>query len=651
MARAEMSKPSKMAQSIPLCYPDNFKWDRDNGVLVKGGSTRSKLVVCEDALEILRSIDGPICPIAVTGPARTGKSYIASQLIEPRPIDCVFTTSNKMKASTMGIWMCTEVFKKTLENGTEVTVIVLDTEGLGAYDAYKSNDMQLFALMCLLSSLLVYNCRGVMSAEDIKQLSLVGTLDKVLQGSKEGGGSKSLATDFINFFPNFMWLIRDVTLEFTITRKGKEETVGAKEYILQEVLKIEKEDYRSDEKIKESNRLRRVLLTSFPVFDAMKLTMPSGDPKVMSVMNKGFNRNRLSQIFLDGIDEFVSRCESLMKPKKAWPYVGNIHGKQFAKLVKQYVSEFAINSDELFIHSAVNKVMESLLNEAEELAFIEYRSAMDSFAKSALPCPNHEILNKHRGCLFKAMKVFRDNTQYINDAALLHSHTHHLEERIALFSKDSHACISGHLQVILESNDKKSDAFCKQLVKELIEENVRPLITPFGSPKPSADLNTAIQKVEKLYKERARGPQMLHVYKTLLAEEIIKFTKAASKSRSSNEDKNKELNRSTKIDVLTMEKEELKKKEEFKQQILETKHKVEENIRKAMQDDVARQQSQSSADNKERHATVSSQIKMLFKTHAGLAKELQNINAALEKEHRTSIKLLNKKTQMMKLSH
>ncbi|XP_070548234.1 uncharacterized protein [Ptychodera flava] len=103
--------------------------------------------------------------------------------------------------------------------------------------------------------------------------------------------------------------------------------------------------------------------------------------------------------------------------------------------------------------------------------------------------------------------------------------------------------------------------------------------------------------------------------------------------------------------MLTVEKEELKKKEEFKRQILEMKHKVEENIRKAMQDDVARQQSQSSADNKERHATVSSQIKMLFTTHAGLAKELQNINAALEKEHRTSIELLNKKTQMMKLSH
>ncbi|XP_070548235.1 guanylate-binding protein 2-like [Ptychodera flava] len=644
-----MSTPSKKAQSIPLCYPDNFKWDRDNGVLVKGGSTRGKLVVCEDALEILRSIDGPICPIAVTGPARTGKSYIASQLIEPRPIDCVFTTSNKMKASTMGIWMCTEVFKKTLENGIEVTVIVLDTEGLGAYDAYKKDDMQLFALMCLLSSLLVYNCKGVMSAEDIKQLSLVGTLDKVLQGNKEGGGNKSLATDFINFFPNFMWLIRDVTLEFTITRDGEEVQVGAKKYILEEVLKIEKEDFRSDEKIKESNRLRRVLLTSFPMFDAMELTMPSLDPKVISVMNEGVNRNRLSQLFLDGIDDFVSRCGSLMKPKKAWPYVGNIHGKQFAKLVKQYVSEFAINSDELFIHSAVNKVMEALLNEAEELAIMEYRSAMDSFAKSALPCPNHEILNKHRGCLFKAMKVFRDNTKYINDAELLHRHTQHLEERIANFSKDSNTCISGHLHVILESNDKKSDAFCKQLVMELIEENVRPLISPFGSPKQSADLNTAIQKVEKLYKEKARGPQMLHVYKTLLAEEIIKFSKAASKSRSSNEDKNKELDKSTKIDVLTVEKEELKNKEQFKQQILEMKHKVEDSIRKAMQDDVARQQSQSAADNKERNAAVSTQIKQLFLTHAGLAKELQNINAALEQEHQMSIKLLNEKTEMTSL--
>ncbi|XP_070547966.1 guanylate-binding protein 4-like [Ptychodera flava] len=211
---------------------DNFKWNRDEGELVRCGKTRGKLVVCEEALDVLRSIDGPICPVTVTGPARTGKSYLASQLIEPRPFDCAFKTSNQMQPETMGIWMSTDVFKKTLGNGEEVTVVVLDTEGLGAYDANSQDDVHLFTLICLLSSVLVYNCRGTMTGEDLMKLSLVGALDKVIRGDEVGYSDKPKAKDFRKFFPNFLWVIRDVTLACTLRRGGKLVEVGMNEYML-----------------------------------------------------------------------------------------------------------------------------------------------------------------------------------------------------------------------------------------------------------------------------------------------------------------------------------------------------------------------------------------------------------------------------------
>ncbi|XP_070547959.1 guanylate-binding protein 2-like [Ptychodera flava] len=267
----------KVHTSIPLCFPDNFEWDRGSGTLVKKRKARGKLVVCEDALQILRSIDGPICPIAVTGPARCGKSYIASQMVESRPHDCVFKTSGKMQPQTMGIWMSTDMFKKKLRKGVEVTVFVMDTEGLGAYDAYSEDDLQMFSLVSLLASVLVYNSRGSMTVHDIKNLSWVGTLGNVINVDEAGKGTKSQVKDFIKFFPNFMWLLRDVSMTFSISRGDEEIEVDIKDYILEEVLKLEEETGDGDDRVKEGNTYRNALLKSFPVFDAFKLSTPSID--------------------------------------------------------------------------------------------------------------------------------------------------------------------------------------------------------------------------------------------------------------------------------------------------------------------------------------------------------------------------------------
>ncbi|XP_070547967.1 guanylate-binding protein 3-like [Ptychodera flava] len=435
---------------VPLCYPDNFKWDKHEG-----------------------------------------------------------------------IWMSTEVFKKTLENGEEVTVVVLDTEGLGAYDANNQDDVHLFTLICLLSSVLVYNCRGTMTSEDITKLGLVGTLDKVIRGKEVRVTDESQAKDFRKFFPNFLWVIRDVTLACALPRGSKLVEVGMHEYVLKEVLNSEDADCERDN-IKERNRLRTVLLTSFPAFYSMKLPLPATKPSVMAVMDRGATRNRLSQTFLDGVDEFVSRCGSLMKPKKAWPYIGNITGCHFAGLIRQYVYELAVDGTEICMQTVGKRVMEETLDEMEQNAFVEYCNNMGKFAQSALPCPDHEIFKKHNDYFFKAMKNFKKNSKYINDVDLLNQYRKNFEERICIFAKDHHVIIAGYLKGIFEDNVQKSDAFCKQLAMDLVKQKLDPLISSSAGSGSPVDLNTEIQLVEKLYKEQARGPQVLHVYKTVVLVSLIK---------------------------------------------------------------------------------------------------------------------------------
>ena len=84
--------------AVPLCIPNNFVWNESECRLVpRHGMKRSELKPCEEGLQILRSINGPLCVVCVVGPARTGKSYLLSQLQGSN-----FRLGHTMKAETMG---------------------------------------------------------------------------------------------------------------------------------------------------------------------------------------------------------------------------------------------------------------------------------------------------------------------------------------------------------------------------------------------------------------------------------------------------------------------------------------------------------------------------------------------------------------------
>lgn len=52
----------------------------------------------------------------------------------------------------------------------EVTIILLDTEGIDAANATDQGDSQIFTLSVLLSSLMIYNSMSVPKREDLNQM-------------------------------------------------------------------------------------------------------------------------------------------------------------------------------------------------------------------------------------------------------------------------------------------------------------------------------------------------------------------------------------------------------------------------------------------------------------------------------------------------
>jgi hypothetical protein len=57
-------------------------------------------------------------------------------------------------------------------------MIVVDTEGLGAFDEDENHDSKIFLLALLLSSLLIYNSVGTIDENALNSLSLVINLSK-----------------------------------------------------------------------------------------------------------------------------------------------------------------------------------------------------------------------------------------------------------------------------------------------------------------------------------------------------------------------------------------------------------------------------------------------------------------------------------------
>ncbi|MEW5316092.1 MAG: hypothetical protein WDW38_007478 [Sanguina aurantia] len=106
--------------------------DGDGLPLVLPTDSKYQLAVNQQGMDLLRSITGPVAPLVVIGPYRSGKSFLLNQLLG---------------------------------------VLFIDTEGFESTAKANSYDDRIFALSTLLSSLLLYNLPEAVRQSDISKLS------------------------------------------------------------------------------------------------------------------------------------------------------------------------------------------------------------------------------------------------------------------------------------------------------------------------------------------------------------------------------------------------------------------------------------------------------------------------------------------------
>ena len=274
--------------------------------------------------------------------------------------------------------------------------IVVDTEGIGALDTNSQHDSTIFSLALLLSSFFIYNSVGSIDEGALNNLSLVVNLTKHIHVRSSAAGAEDDGADFAQYFPSFLWLVRDFTLQL-VTPDGQAFT--SKEYLERALQPAP----GFTEQIEAKNRIRRMLTHFFPERDCFTMVRPVTDESLLQ---------RLSSTPSEKLrPEFREQMGALRKLilNKAEPKMMNgtpLDGVALINLGMAYTQ--AINSGAVpSIQNAWSYICESKCQYALTDALKMYEKEAAALRDSGLPMSVEDLDERGRDMEKKAWAIFQ----------------------------------------------------------------------------------------------------------------------------------------------------------------------------------------------------------------------------------------------------
>uniref|UniRef100_A0A2K6D4B9 GB1/RHD3-type G domain-containing protein n=1 Tax=Macaca nemestrina TaxID=9545 RepID=A0A2K6D4B9_MACNE len=236
-------------------------------------NNNDKLLVNQQAIQILEKISQPVVVVAIVGLYRTGKSYLMNHLAGQNH---GFPLGSTVQSETKGIWMwCVPHPSKPNH-----TLVLLDTEGLGDVEkGDPKNDSWIFALAVLLCSTFVYNSMSTINHQALEQLHYVTELTELIKAkSNPRPDGVEDSTEFVSFFPDFIWTVRDFTLELKLNG----DPITEDEY-LENALKLIQ---GKNPKVQTSNLPRECIRHFFPKRKCFVFDRPTHDKDLLANIEK-----------------------------------------------------------------------------------------------------------------------------------------------------------------------------------------------------------------------------------------------------------------------------------------------------------------------------------------------------------------------------
>ncbi|XP_027827601.2 guanylate-binding protein 4-like [Ovis aries] len=362
----------------PICLVENRK---------------NQLSVNAKALKILEQISQRLVVVAVVGLYRTGKSYLMNRLAGQNHGFCLGST---VRSETKGIWMWC-VPHPSKENHT---LVLLDTEGLGNVEKEDSkNDLWIFALAVLLSSTFIYNSMNSINHQALQQLHYVTELTELIR-TKSSPSSDEVedSAQFVSFFPDFIWTVRDFTLELELDGNS----ITEDEY-LENALKLSPDE---GPQIQNFNLPRECIRKFFPKRKCFVFDRPASNKKQLLHLEE-MPDNQLDENFQKQSKDFCSYIYTHAKTKTLKEGI-TVTGKRLGPLVEAYVN--AINSGSVpCLENAVTTLAQLENSAAMQKAADHYSEQMAQ--RLSLPTDTlQELLEVHAACEREAIAVFMERS-------------------------------------------------------------------------------------------------------------------------------------------------------------------------------------------------------------------------------------------------
>lgn len=318
--------PPEPKRRKPDALPDSLPF-----VSVEAG----QFVVGAAAADYLRSLGNrKLAVLALTGPYRTGKSFLLNRVLLERPPGAGFAVGGTVNACTKGLHLSTHTLRCSNSTDGEYDVLVLDSEGLGDIHASDTHDSRIFSLALLLASVFMYNSKGTIDQPALNQLSMVANIsDLIRTQSGEGAGPASAGAggeDLSALMPTFLWVVRDFHLELEDS-DGKALTPD--EYLEAAIAPVPGATV-------DRNQVRSSLCRHFRHRGCAVLPRPADDPQQLKRLSE-LPIATLSPAFLEAAASLRDRVRALARPKQACAGAA-VTGPMLVRLAEIYCA--AINA-------------------------------------------------------------------------------------------------------------------------------------------------------------------------------------------------------------------------------------------------------------------------------------------------------------------
>ena len=291
--------------------------------------------------------------------------------------------------------------------------------------------------------------------------------------------------------PDFLWLLRDVDVDF-IDEDDKEEEkkISPTEYVTKSVLKPKKANPSKED-------IGKKILNLFPTLQCIAVSNPEQNPNNLGGDEQcDFNTE---------IEVAIKHVKLSVKPKTVHSGSVSVTGTSLAILAEEYIK--ALSSPDTFpdLEYSWMAVVEKQLLDSFESLVAEYKHRMSEVVRDKLPIEHASLIELHRQVLaavqhllIKKLESLLPRTN-LTDLKLYKTYSAKLASRVAKFSQDEKCIESGEIMQFITENKNKSYLQCRQLSQTLKHSHM------------------TLRNIISSYNENSIGPAKREVYEQEIA--------------------------------------------------------------------------------------------------------------------------------------